>query len=226
MKKLLTLCSSQSAVLSLALMSVSNLSYGAFVLTLDDPNDGVAALTIYDLTGSDQNGAPGAITYSGAVGAFTVTVTTGVSKPLIGPASIDLNSIEVSGAAGTLLVGLSDTDFVGEYSAFTASYGGNTQGTLDLSFYHDAGNTEFGGSEFAQFSHDFSTDGLSFSGSDFAGFSVAQPFSLSVMAEITHDGPNKITSFDALVTPVPLPAGGLLFLSAVPFVAWLKRKKA
>lgn len=54
MKKLLTLCSSQSAVLSLALMSVSNLSYGAFVLTLDDPNDGVAALTIYDLTSLDS----------------------------------------------------------------------------------------------------------------------------------------------------------------------------
>ena len=62
----------------------------AFVMTLDDPNDSLSAITIYDGTGSDLNGVNGVITYSGAVGAFVVNVTTGVSKPLIRTAQLDL----------------------------------------------------------------------------------------------------------------------------------------
>ena len=73
----------------------------AFVLTLDDPTTagidvivsddlGVGAFTTVGVT-TDADGTAGAagiITFLGTVGSFVVSVTTGFSKPLIGPPAL------------------------------------------------------------------------------------------------------------------------------------------
>jgi hypothetical protein len=57
----------------------------------------------------------GVVNFTGALGSFTVNVTTGLSKPTLGNANLafmDLNSVNVSGgAADTLLIELTDTGF-------------------------------------------------------------------------------------------------------------------
>jgi hypothetical protein len=199
----------------------------AFVMTLDNPFDTFAPITIYDGTGSDLNGVNGVITYSGSVGAFIVNVTTGISKPVIGPAQLDLNSINVSGAAGTLLVSISDTGFTGNFPGFNASYGGTTQGNVYFDFLYDTGNQEFGGTSFA------SGSALSGAGSTPASFAndlsgsvmPASPFSLSIMTRIQHDSAFEVSSFDAHVTPVPLPASVWLLGSALAGLASLRRAR-
>ncbi|NPU93759.1 MAG: VPLPA-CTERM sorting domain-containing protein [Gammaproteobacteria bacterium] len=197
----------------------------AFVMTLDDPNDSLSAITIYDGTGSDLNGVNGVITYSGAVGAFVVNVTTGVSKPLIGPAQLDLNSINVSGAAGTLLVSISDTGFTGNYNTLGASYGGTTQGAVDFDFLYDTANQQFGGNAFAADS--FISSGVNYAFSDDLAGAVtpAALFSLSINTRITHDSAFEVTSFDAQIAPVPLPATIWLLGAALAGLASLRRAR-
>lgn len=197
----------------------------AFVMTLDDPFDNFAAITIYDGTGSDLNGVNGVITYSGSVGAFMVNVTTGISKPVIGPAQLDLNSINVSGAAGTLLVAISDTGFTGSYNNLGASYGGTTQGAVDLNFLQDSGNQEFGGSAFAGGNFISSAGNYAFSDDLVGTVTSGAPFSLSINTRITHDSAFEVTSFDAQITPVPLPATALLLGSALAGLATLRRAR-
>lgn len=197
----------------------------AFVMTLDDPNDAAPAITIFDGTGGDLNGVNGVITFSGVVGAFTVNVTTGISKPLIGPGQLDLNSINVSGSAGTLLVAISDTDFTGNAPAYLASYGGTTQGSVNFSFLHDAANAAFGGNAFATDSFTASPGNYSYSNDILANVYGGAPFSLTILAQINHSGPNQVTSFDAAISPVPLPASLWLLGSALAGLAALRRKK-
>ncbi|HVL02566.1 MAG TPA: VPLPA-CTERM sorting domain-containing protein [Dongiaceae bacterium] len=198
----------------------------AFVMTLDNPFDSFSPITIYDGTGSDLNGVNGVITYSGSVGNFIVNVTTGISKPVIGPAQLDLNSINVSGAAGTLLVSISDTGFTGNIPGFNASYGGTTQGNVNFDFLYDTNNQAFGGSSFASgnYASGLGNTNTAFSNSINGSVVPASPFSLTIGTRIQHDSAFEVTSFDAHITPVPLPASVWLLGSALAGLASLRRR--
>ena len=208
--------------LALAALPVAQ-AQAAFVMTLDDLGDAATPTIIYDGSGSDLGGPAGVITYSGAVGSFMVNVTTGVSKPVIGPARMDLNSINVSGSsAGTLVVSLTDTDFSGDYSAYTADFGGTTDGSVALDFLFDSGNSEFGGSSFASGS---SAGSGAFPDSLTGAVAGGEPFSLTITATIEHDEASQISSFDAVVAPVPVPAAFWLFGSALAGFAAFRRRQ-
>lgn len=217
----------KAALLSAALLGtlITSNANAAFVMMLDDPDDALPAISIMDGTGGDLNGVNGVITFSGVVGAFTVNVTTGISKPLIGPGQLDLNSINVSGSAGTLLVSISDTDFMQGASSYVASYGGTTQGSVAFSFLQDAGNAAFGGSPFASDSFSASPGNFAFANDIVGTVDGAAPFSLSILAQINHTGSNQVTSFDAAISPVPLPASLWLLGSALAGLAALRRKR-
>jgi len=82
----------------------------------------------------DNNAAPGVLGWSGLVGTYTVNVTTGVSKPILPndayQAHMDLNSIDINpGGGGTLLIELTDTDFIPTGPGILRAHVGGTQDT-------------------------------------------------------------------------------------------------
>jgi hypothetical protein len=195
----------------------------SFVLTLDDPTTGGTDVMITDGGAGDANPVTGAITYIGSVGVFDVNVTTGTSKPVQGPGVMDLNSIDVSSSTGgTLNIGLTDTDFTGTATSYSANYGGTTTSTVSFDFLYDASNTEFGGSSFASAGP---LTGSSFSGSGSYAIPAANPYSLTILASITHASGNQSTSFDAELRPVPLPAALWLFGSGLLGLASCVRRR-
>jgi len=234
---------SRSAALAAAIglsVSTANVAQAAFVLTIDDlstglpggtpdviVSDGVgigSATSIGNTTVSDSGiGADGLIFFNGGVGNFTVNVVTGVSDPLLGPGQIDLNSINVTGGNGALRIKLTDTDYTGTVPAYTANYGGTTSGSVDFDFLHDSGNTEFGGTSF--FDPALASGGA-FSGSSSNAVNPGSPYSLTIEALISHTiGAGQISSFDAHLVPVPVPAAVWLFGSGLLGMVGIARRR-
>src|SRR5262245_55288900 len=102
---------STPAQASLVLALDSPVSGGFDVIVAD--NQAAGTLTSGGLltTAADGNPAVGAVSFSGPVGVFDINVDTGLSKPILGPAVIDLNFTTHSTTGGTLLMALTDTDF-------------------------------------------------------------------------------------------------------------------
>lgn len=199
----------------------------AFRLRFDLGNNGTYEVTVTDGGMGDSNPAAGVITYLDPLGAFTVNVTTGVSKPAFtGAPKIDLNSVVVTTAtAGVLAIELTDTDFTGVNLPLQFSVGGTTGGTVAFTGAGGVSNNEFDFSNGV--SPTLATVGSAFAGAVTFGPTTANPFSLSIRAVITHTGPAS-TSFDAELAAVPAPAGLLLVGAAAPLLgagAWLRRRK-
>jgi len=102
----------------------------------------------------DTNPLTGAITYMGMFGGYELSLTTGVSKPLVGGANeaqVAISSIDVAfGGSGTLTIKLTDTGFnfplspgssVQMVSAVTGSPSSGT--SFSFQSYADASNTAF-----------------------------------------------------------------------------------
>jgi hypothetical protein len=210
-------------VAGIAVLVGPSTSEAAFKLRLSDDN-GATWTTVEDqvlLPVPDSNPTVGAVTFIGSVGAFTVNVTTGVSKPVLSSGIMDLNSINVTSVGGgTLLVELTDTDFAGPAPGYSFHVGGTTSGSASF----EAGGTNSN----AEFDLSNSTGPIAVSAPAFSfssGFASggANPFSLTIRAIITHSGPGN-TSFNAELRPVPAPAGLILAATALPFVGLLRRR--
>lgn len=188
----------------------------AFIMYLDDSSTAgidrivqddtlAGALTSIGLTTTgDLDPTTGVVSYSGGFGSFLVNVTTGLSKPLLSaPGTMfDLNSVTVSGGTGTLTIGLTDTDFLrGSAGFLNFAIGGTTDGTVSASAYMDAANTEFGTGTLM--------GSMSASGSAFSYTSAGtvvnttDPYSLTLIASVTHASRGDVSSFDAAVVPEP-----------------------
>jgi hypothetical protein len=171
-----------------------------FILELDDLT---IAGTEISLPDGDNDGV---ITYTGPLpggSVFTVNVTTGISKPVIGGPSVarmDLNSVNVSGTgAGNLEIRLTDTDFSltsqPDVHIMTSRIGGTTDGTVTLDQWLGPGNGEWeqgispgthvGGP--GAFSSTLSTS-VNLGAGD---------FSLTEIVNISHTAAGQISSFDA-----------------------------
>lgn len=214
-----------------------NTSHAAFVTYLDDPigTPGIidvivgddqmagAGTSIGNTTVDDAYAGPGTMTFLGPVGNFTVNVTTGVSKPALGGDVMHLDSVNISGGAGgTLIIVLTDTGFTGAYPGYEAAYSTTTGGTVDFNYFYDATNTEFGGSSI------FSTGPIgtgSFSGVSTAA-TAGNPYTLSIINTIVHGSGSVSTSFDAELTPVPVPAAVWLFGSGLLGLVAIARRKS
>jgi hypothetical protein len=103
-------------VLALGIGSTTN-AEAAPMLRL---SDGVTTITITDeIAGSPGDsalGAPGTVTFIGALGAFAITVDTGVTKPASGSADVPMMSLSVvasAAAPGTLTLEFWETGFTG-----------------------------------------------------------------------------------------------------------------
>src|SRR5215831_18789702 len=106
-------------------------------LRIEDLSNGDVGAVITDNGPGDLNPAVGVLTFSSGINTFSVNVTTGVSKPMIGGVSdlgqIDLNSINVlSSGAGTLRLTLEDTGYLAGTGS-TLHVLGTVGGTLTAS---------------------------------------------------------------------------------------------
>jgi hypothetical protein len=192
-----------------------SLSDGVTTILIEDQDFG----PIVPNTGADIYAEDGVVAWSGAVGTWIVNVTTGLSKPLIGPAQMTLSSVNVSGGAGTLTIMHTDTAFtdLGGLST-TATIGGTTHGTVEYKAFFDASNVEFGqGSLVASFGMaDYDMAGSAFSGMQSSLASLNQPYSLTQIVTIRHSGV-AVSSFGANISAVAVPespsraVGGLAF---------------
>jgi hypothetical protein len=160
---------------------------------------GVNTITITDGDINDSNGGPGAITWIGSLGVFVVNVSTGITKPvLLGDPHMDLNSVDVSTAAGTLVIEFTDTDWLGT-GPFRMDIGGTTSGTVAYDVKADPANTPFGGAVVGSLGP-FGPG--AFSGSTSAAGSGSAPFSLTQVVTIVHAGAGA-SSFNAELVPEP-----------------------
>jgi PEP-CTERM motif len=163
-------------------------------------------------------GQPGVITFFGTVGVFNINVSTGLTKPALGTAdwpNMDLNSVNASTAAGTLVIEFSDTGFTGfdGIGSLASLVGGTTQGSTAFEVWVDADNALFGkGTQIASFGP-FGSG--AFADANLGAFATGTgPYSITMVATITHgdhhDGP-RVSSFDLNTSAVPEPASlGLL----------------
>jgi hypothetical protein len=203
-------------------------SYGLATLRLDDGVNPV--VTIADGDGLDNSGAgDGIVQFNGSLGMWFLNVTTGLSKPSLGTATvpnIDLNNVSlntVSAVPLTLKLEFSDTGFGPSLNAkgLTTRGGGTTGGTVSYESYADAGNVLFGqGTQLSNVgpfggAHSF-TEGTT--------FTPAGLYSLTLLAEIMHPGGTAVSSFDLeIIVPEPMSAS-LLGLAGMGLLARRRRR--
>ncbi len=203
-----------AAASALAITSTANASFVMFLDDLSTPGidkivmDNAAAGTAtggavpYNFsTDADIINVVDAIAFAGSVGVFNVNITSATTKTATNnPVEMSLTTNSTSNAAGTLVIGVSDTDFLVDqaYNFELSSTGvGNT---LTATGYQDPANALFGLIN--------ATSLLSLTGSGFDAdynFSTAPgtPFSLSMITTITHDTAETTNSTSSFKVPEP-----------------------
>jgi hypothetical protein len=188
------------------------------VVVIDEQLSGAVSAGGFVSTVADASiGTLGVINYNSAIAgtSWIVNITTGISKPVVGNSAVakmDLNSVNVTGGAGTLDIYITDTDFnVGPGDLLlTNAIGGTTNGFITAQGFLDKNNNEFGATDSTPLQGPFLP--IAFSSVDSS--SVAGPagiFSLTEWVQITHTGSGQTTSFDKQLTAaVPEPATMLL----------------
>ena len=185
-------------------------------------------------TESDAEGATtGVVSYSGMVGNFTLNMTSGISKPVIGTARLDLFSLNVSSpVGGDLTIALLDTDYVVIHNPALLGYdiGGTTDGTVDFEFLWSQSNSET--DFFPLATESFGPGAFSASGGEWVAMNERSPsFSLLQVIEISHDpilgprvlrSPGSITSLDSIV---PEPTSAALLLLGAAGLALQRRRR-
>ena len=196
----------QTLLTGLAVLATVALSPSARALPQLQFSDGFSTVTVSDQGAGDLDANTGAIVYSGSIGTFTINVTTGITKPVLGSASqpmLDLNSIVVTGAAaGSLTIKFSDTDFItgGPSVDFGTAVGGVTAGSVAFDYFASTTNTNFAADVSIASSGSLSGP---FVFSDMNTAALAGLYSLTTVATIVHTAGGQASSFNMTFEQVP-----------------------
>jgi len=173
--------------------------------------DGTNSVSITDGGAGDSNAASNVVTWIGAVGSWTINVSTALSFAPSGETGLHLNSVDMSTGAGSLWITLETdaADFttpIGPNSLATWT-GGTTNGNVSVDSYLNGGWVNGLGP----------LAGPAFSGGTYTGVTTSGAFDLAQTVKITHGDGVKTSSFDSTVS-VPEPAIlGLLGLGLLGF---------
>lgn len=216
----------------LAVLALAVPAHAALQLRLF--SNATATTPITTLTDGDGDGS---ITFSGAVGAFNIVVSTGVSYPAIGSPTIpklDLNNVSISSTgAGSMRIEVSNDGFVYAPTGMEISVGGTTNGTVDFAQYIDLSNTLFGkttaGPTLGPYVGTPATV-LPFAGkSSQATPGSPSAFSMTLVATVVHSGAGA-TSFNLNGVMAPEPGTCLIWALLLPaglaIQRWRKRLPA
>ncbi len=208
---------------TMTLTAASAQAMAGLRLGIDDGSGGINWTNVL----SDGDG-DGVLTFAGGVGNMTVDVTTGTTKPAVGSASqpvLGVESLNISGGAGTVYIQFSDIDFTGTLPFMSTLTFNNVTGggTVEATSYFDESNDLYGLDSIIG-------DHGSFSGSIpsadvlYGGPSGSTPYSLTTFLTITHNGPNQLSTSSLQVNAVPEPLTILGAGTAIAFGGAFKRK--
>lgn len=189
------------------------------VLTI---SDGTTTISVQDGDLNDQAAAAGAVSFSTSIGAWTVSVSTGLTKPNQGTADepvMHLNVVGSSSQSGVLTVTFFEDGFTGGLGGVFSAGGYNAKaGTLDVG--KSDGYAYENGSLIGQ----LGTFGAgAYSDDTNVGVGSSIPYSLMLKSVFTHTGAGA--SSTDLDLQVPEPGSLLLFGSGLVGLAIAIRKK-
>ncbi len=206
-------------------------SFGDVIVIDDMASGGVSSSGFWTSTVSDTNSEAGVVSFTGAIGNFTANITTGISKPKIGPNRIELTSVQVSGGGldgGELRIILIDTDMSDNGYTFYSEITGTTTHYVDLIY---SGVDTENGEHPASFQMVSTQMGLEDTFSyDASGPNMAagnSGFSMAIAAAVRHSGEADVSSFNASFSQVPEPSTIMIWstLGCMALVGVTRRRR-
>jgi len=200
------------SIVAMAVIFVfSSSAHAKLMINLKDVGGGGATpVTIIDNLAGDLDAREGYILSNGAFGNFSIMVNIGMTKPIIGSASVprmDLNEVSLtSSGAGSVEITMSEDGFgpTPGLTGFVSGIGGTSGGTVNYDVFYDDGVIQqiadmgpFGPGAFSGTEH-------------YSGIPGNNPYSLILVATVTHTAAGQLTTFDGDVNMTPEP--GTIFL--------------
>jgi hypothetical protein len=195
-------------LIALALVLVPHAN-AALRLTLET---GGTTVVINDGQGGDI--LDGVVIFAGAIGGWSLSVTTGIMDPVFANPLLDLNSVDATVTSpDPLTLTLSANDYPGPVPSFTAHIGGTLGAGHSLTYkayVSDSNNLNDTQTQIGN-TMSFSNPSLvSFSGDTGGGSASAALYSLTQVVVLSATRPG-ISSFDANINAVPEPTSVVLF---------------
>jgi len=216
----------KSLAVTAAVMGLAATSQATPTLRL---TSGLTVVTVADGSGSDGSTTAGIVVYNGAVGDWTINITTGVTKPANGTAAtpfISLTTVSTTQntvtAPADLKIEFSETGFGPTKGHFMLHVGGTLQGSVSQQFYADTGNTLFGTGTLL---HDFGSFSDPSYNADSTASGLPGTYSITEVMTLSHGTGDKTSSPSMTLTTVPDGGTTLMLLgSAVTTLGLLRRR--